>query len=104
MSLVTADARAVGGISGSGPVLVVDHTSDNNLMAFRYKHRDVAMQAAEEDFEAAGRRFRAGAFVIPNANRAALEPTLRELGLSAWAVASAPNVRTHDLDIPRIGY
>ena len=25
-------------------------------------------------------------------------------GLSAWAVASAPTVKTHDLDIPRIGY
>ncbi|MDQ3948862.1 MAG: hypothetical protein M3282_00815, partial [Gemmatimonadota bacterium] len=104
MTLVTAEARAAGGISGSGPVLVVDHTSDNNLMAFRYKHRDVAMQAAEEDFEAAGRRFRAGAFVIPNANRAVLEPTLRELGLSAWALPSVPSVRTHELDLPRIGY
>jgi hypothetical protein len=104
MTLMTAEARATGGISGSGPVLVVEHTADNNLMAFRYRHRDVAMQAAEEDFEAAGRRFRAGAFVIPNADRAKLEPTLRELGLSAWAVASVPSVRTHELDLPRIGY
>jgi zinc carboxypeptidase len=104
MTLMTADAKAAGGVSGSGPILVVDHTSDNNLMALRYKHRDVAMQAAEEDFEAAGRRFRAGAFVIPNANRAVLEPTLRELGLSAWAVSAAPSVRTHELDVPRIGY
>jgi hypothetical protein len=104
MTLMMADARAAGGIFGSGPVLVVDHTSDNNLMAFRYKHRDVAMQAAEEDFDAAGRRFRAGAFIIPNANRAVLEPTLRELGLSAWALSSVPSVRTHELDLPRIGY
>ena len=29
---------------------------------------------------------------------------LKDLGLSAWAVASAPNVKTHDLDVPRIGY
>jgi hypothetical protein len=29
---------------------------------------------------------------------------LKDLGLSAWAVASAPSVKTHDLDIPRIGY
>ena len=51
-----------------------------------------------------GKRFRAGAIVIPNANTAQLDPLLKELGLSAWAMASAPNVPTHDLDIPRILY
>src|SRR5688572_21602369 len=104
LALLTADAKAPGGIEGSGPVLVVDHTTDNNLVTFRFKHRDVRMQAAEEDFEAAGRKFRAGAFVIPNADRSVLEPTLKALGLSASALASAPSVRVHDLDIPRIGY
>ena len=62
------------------------------------------MAAAEDDFELAGRKFRAGAIVIANADRAKLEPMLKDLGLSAWAVASAPNVKTHDLDLPRIGY
>ena len=33
-------------------------------MTFRFKHADVKMQAAEEDFEAGGRKFRAGAFII----------------------------------------
>ena len=36
------------------------------------------MQAAEEDFEAGGRKFRAGAFIISGADRAALEPTLKD--------------------------
>ncbi|HZP49510.1 MAG TPA: hypothetical protein VFB07_13280, partial [Vicinamibacterales bacterium] len=104
MDLLTADAKAPGGIQGAGPVLVVDDTADNNIVAFRYKHKDVAMKAAEEDFELAGHKFRAGALVIPNADRAALEPSLSALGLSAWAAASAPSVPTHDLDLPRIGY
>jgi hypothetical protein len=42
--------------------------------------------------------------VIQNADRAALEPSIKALGLSAWAVASAPAVPMHDLDAPRIGY
>jgi Zinc carboxypeptidase len=104
MAMLTTDAKAPGVIEGSGPILVVEHTTDNNLMAFRFKHKDVKMQAAEDDFELSGHTFRAGAFIIPNANRAALEPTLKELGLSAWAVATAPSVAVHDLDIPRIGY
>jgi hypothetical protein len=104
MALVTADVKAPGGIDGTGPVLIVDHTTDNNLVTFRFKHKDVAMEAAEEEFEAGGRRFRAGAFIIKNATRTALEPTLTSLGLSALAVAAAPAVRAHSLDVPRIGY
>jgi hypothetical protein len=73
-------------------------------MKFRFANAAVKMQAAEEDFELAGRKFRAGAFIIANADRAKLEPQLKDLGLSAWAVAAAPSVKTHDLDIPRIGY
>jgi hypothetical protein len=104
MTLLTADAKAPGGIEGTGGTLVVEHTADNNLVTFRFKNKDVKMMAAEEDFEAGGHKFRAGALVVPDADRAKLEPMLKDLGLSAWAVASVPSVKTHDLDIPRIGY
>ena len=104
MTAVNAPAHATGGIEGTGSVLVVDDTADNNLVTFRFRNKDVKMSAAEDDFEVAGHRFRAGSLVIANADRARLEPSLQQLGLSAWAVASAPNVRVHDLDIPRIGY
>jgi Zinc carboxypeptidase len=103
-TLLAADAKAPGGIEGTGPVVIVDHTTDNVLMTFRFKHVGVKMQAAEEDFEAGGRKFRAGAFIIPAADRAALEPTMKALGVSGFAVASAPTVPLHDLDVPRIGY
>ena len=62
------------------------------------------MQAAEAGFDAGGRHFGAGALVIPNANVAQLDPALRALGLSGVAMASLPTVKTHDLDVPRIGY
>ncbi len=104
MTAVRDEVRAPGGIEGSGPVLIVDHTTDNNLVTFRFRHADVKMDAAREDFDAAGRTFRAGSFIIRNGKRAALEATLTSLGLSAWAPAVAPVVATHDLDVPRIGY
>ena len=104
MTLVTADVRARGGITGTGPTLVVEHTADNNLVTFRFRNAATRMQAAEEDFDLEGHHFRACAIVIPNADRAKLEPQLVALGLSAWATASAPAVKTHDLDVPRIGY
>jgi hypothetical protein len=104
MTPITADVAAPGGVTGAGATLVVDNTADNNLTAFRFKHRDVKMLAAEADFAAGGHDFHAGAFIIPEANRAALEPDLKTLGLSAWAVSQAPSVKTHELDLPRIGY
>jgi hypothetical protein len=104
MTMLTEPARAAGGIEGSGAVLVIDNTADNNLTAFRFRNQGLGMMAAEEDFDAAGHKFRAGAFMVPNADRAAIEPQLKELGLSAWAVSAAPSVKAHALTTPRIGY
>lgn len=104
MTPFTGPATASGGIRGDGDVLVVDHTSDNALVTFRFRHSSVPMQAAEEDFELEGHTFRAGAFIVPNADLAELGGTLEELGLSGWAVDAAPEVPTHELDVPRIGY
>ena len=104
MALIAADVKAAGGIEGTGSVVIVDHTSDNNIVTFRFKHADVKMQAAEEDFEAGGHKFKAGAFIIAGGDRAKLDETLKGLGLSAWAVAAAPSVKAHNLDVPRIGY
>ena len=104
MTLLTADARAAGGIEGSGATVVVEHTADNALTAFRFRNRDLAMLAAEDDFELSGHKFRAGALIIPDADRARLAPQLRDAGLSAWAVDAAPQVKTHALTVPRIGY
>jgi hypothetical protein len=104
MTMLAADAKPAGAIAGTGNVLVVDHTTDNALMAFRFKNASVNMRAAEDDFDLNGHKFRAGAFIIPNADRARLDPSINELGLSAWAVAAPPDVKTHSLDVPRIGY
>jgi len=104
MTMVSGPVRAAGGVDGTGNVFIIDHTTDNTLVTFRFRHAAVKMLAAEEDFEAGGHRFRAGSFIIPNADRAALEPSLEELQLTAMAVAAAPTVKTHDLDVPRIGY
>ena len=104
MTLMTANAKVPGQITGSGEVLVIDHTTDNTLVQFRFKHRDTRMLAAEDDFELDGHKFRAGAFIISGANRAKLQSSIEDFGLSAWAVAAAPTVRTHSLDVPRIGY
>ncbi len=104
MTLLTADAKPQGGIEGAATTLVIDHTTDNALMGFRFRNAAVKMLAAEAEFEVSGKKFAAGTFIIPNADRAVLEASLQSFGLSATAVASAPAVKTHDLNVPRIGY
>ncbi|HSL21125.1 MAG TPA: M14 family zinc carboxypeptidase [Vicinamibacterales bacterium] len=104
MTLLAQDVSVPGTTSGSGDTLIVEHNTDNTLVTFRFANRDVKMLAAEEEFEAAGRKFVAGAFIVPNADRGKLEASIKELGLTAYAVAGVPTVKTHELDVPRIGY
>ncbi len=104
MTMMTSDAVVRGAVNGTGSIVVVEHTGDMTLAPFRFANAKVKMLAAEAQFEAAGRRFPAGSIIIPDADVAALEPSIREHGLMAWAVASMPSVATHELDVPRIGY
>jgi len=104
MTAVKKDVTAPGGIAGAGSTVIVENNSDNSLVSLRFKLPSVKMAAAEDAFDADGHHFGAGAIVIANANRAQLDAMLKRLGLTAYAVGSAPAVKTHDLDIPRIGY
>ncbi len=104
MTTLTANAKFAGSIQGGGGTLVIDHTTDNALATFRWANAAVKMSAAEQAFDLGGHHFAAGAFVIPNANRTALEPQIRDMGLQAWATDAAPGVPMHDLEVPRLGY
>ena len=102
MDRVTGDVRSPGGIVNAGSVFVVNHNADNALVTFRYRLKDVEMDAAEEPFEAAGRKFNRGSFIIRKANGDDLRRVANELGIQVYAVASAPSVKTHPIRAPRI--
>jgi len=108
ITMLTDSARASGGINGGGRVVVVDHTTDNNLVRFRFDNAAVPMYAAESEFEWEGRTFAAGSFVITgldtDADRSVIEASLAENGLMGYADDDAPDVPMHELDVPRIGY
>ncbi|MCK7478201.1 MAG: hypothetical protein M0C28_12925 [Candidatus Moduliflexus flocculans] len=63
---------APGGVTrpakGAVQAYLVNHNADNVLATFRFAHKDLKIQAAEKDFEAQGRKFRAGSFVIKPAD------------------------------------
>ena len=102
MARVEGEVRAPGDVKGSGPVFALAHNADTALMTLRYRLRDAQFEAAEEPFEAAGRKFDRGSFLIRGADAEETRRAAADLGLRVQALASAPSVKTHPLRTPRI--
>jgi hypothetical protein len=102
MDRVTGEVRSTGGIASAGSVYVINHNADNALATLRYRLKDVEMEAAEEPFEAAGRKFNRGSFIIRKPAGEDLRRVANELGIQVHAVPDAPSVKTHPLRAPRI--
>src|ERR671938_676492 len=80
----------------------MNHNADNALATLRYRLKDVEMEAAEEPFEAAGRKFNRGSFIIRKASAEDLRRVANELGIQVYAVADAPSVKRHPVRAARI--
>ena len=102
MERITGDVRSAGGIMNSGSVYLINHNADNALVTLRYRLKDVEMDAAEEPFEAAGRKFNRGSFIIRRAGGEELRRVANELGVQVYAVAEAPSVKTHPVRAARV--
>lgn len=88
-------------------VFLINHTAENELMKFRFTLKDVKMLAAEKSFKAENETFHAGTFIIPVDGNPPdvidrLRQVVEDLGLTAHGVSSMPNVKTHELAVPRI--
>jgi hypothetical protein len=109
MQLVAERVTAAGGVENAqgARAFLIDYNADNSLAAFRFRHRNLRMQAAQEGFDAAGRSFRAGTFIVPvqgNPSNLAqlLEQAGREFGFTAVGVSVTPAVASHGVATPRI--
>jgi hypothetical protein len=99
---VAGEVRAKGDLAGSGSIFAVNHNADIALVTLRYRLKDASFEAAEEPFDAAGRKFNRGSFIIRNAAAADLQKAAADLGLQVVALASAPTVKTHPVRTPRV--
>ncbi|MDZ7289306.1 MAG: M14 family zinc carboxypeptidase [candidate division KSB1 bacterium] len=111
MTLLTSDAKVLGKIvaltSAKPAAYLINHNTDNTLMTFRFQLKEVKMEAAEKSFTVGDIKFAAGTFVIPTNNAPKdlaqrLDQALTDLGLTAYAVDKLPEVKTHELAVPRI--
>jgi hypothetical protein len=108
-TLLTADAKVTGQLTGAESVVayVINHNTDNTLATLRFRLKDVKMSAAEDSFKISDQQFNSGSFILkkdgnPRDLRARLESAVTELGLKAVGVDKLPEVKTHELAVPRI--
>jgi hypothetical protein len=102
MERVTGDVKAPGGVNGTGTVFAIKHNGDNALATLRYKLKAADFQAAEDTFTASGQKFGRGSFIISSVKQADLEKATRDLGLTAYAMNSAPTTKTHPVRAARV--
>jgi hypothetical protein len=102
MERVTADIRSPGGVTGTGAIFAINHNADNALATLRYRFAKADFQVAEEAFDAAGKRFARGSFIVKGVPQADLDKAAKELGVPVVAVPAAPNVKTHPARAPRV--
>ncbi len=96
------EIKAPGGVNGSGSVFLIDNNADTALATLRYEMKGASINAAEQPFEAAGRKFDRGSFIIQNAGEAQVQKAASDLGLQAYAVSAAPSVESHPVRAARV--
>ena len=102
MERVSGEVRSPGAVNSSGSVYLINHNADNTLATLRYRLKNVAMEAAEEPFEAGGHKFNRGSFIIRKAPADELQRAANDLGIQVFAVADAPSVKTHPVKAARV--
>jgi Zinc carboxypeptidase len=88
--------------SGSAPFYAVIENGSNNLVTLRYRLKDVATRAVEQSFKSGDQDVPAGSFIVAGSAYAKLKAAIEPLGLTAIALAAAPTVPMHDVDLPRL--
>ncbi|MGB6198040.1 MAG: hypothetical protein WBF35_00690, partial [Candidatus Acidiferrales bacterium] len=98
-----SEIRAPEGVSGTGTIFLVDDNADPALASLRYRLRNASIDAAEEQFDAAGHKFHRGTFIIRGgASTGDVSAALADLGLQGVAVSTAPSVKMHPVHAARI--
>jgi hypothetical protein len=100
---VSGGLHAKGGVDGSGStVFAINHNADTALATLRYRFKDATFDAAEEAFDAGGKKFARGSFIVRNVPQADMQSAASDLGLQVVGLPSAPSVKTHPVRAPRI--
>jgi Zinc carboxypeptidase len=93
--------NVAGTMTGAGSIVAVANYGSNNMITFRYRLKDVKVQAVEKEFKQGNLTFPAGSFVV-SGDAGKVRSAVEALGLTGVALGVAPQVPMHDLDLPRL--
>lgn len=106
---VNLPVEAAGEIYGgeAAGAYIINNGTVNNLLTARIRLKGFKVLASEEPFKVKNRDFDAGSLIIPVAGASlglhkAVESISFGLGLDAYSSKKLPEVKTHDLELPRI--
>jgi hypothetical protein len=89
-----------GAVVGSGAVTAILHNGSNHLITLRYRLKDLLFDAIEKPVKAGNIDLPAGTMLVASSPRVKTE--VEKLGLQAVALAAAPDVKKHAIDLPRL--
>jgi hypothetical protein len=89
-----------GSVTGSGAVTAILHNGSNNLITLRYRLKDLPFDAIEKPVKVGKADLPAGTMLVASSPRVTAE--VEKLGLQAIALAAAPDVKKHAIDLPRL--
>jgi hypothetical protein len=98
------EVGAHGGAQGAGTVFAIGNNAEPGLATLRYRLQGASIEAAEEPFEAGGKKFNRGSILVRGVSRTDLDRAASESGLQATGLASAPAVKTHPVRAARVAF
>ncbi|TAN22173.1 MAG: hypothetical protein EPN33_10835 [Acidobacteria bacterium] len=91
-----------GAVAGAGPVFAINDKAETSLAQLRYRLPNANMQVADAAFGAAGHDFARGSFVIQGVDAGALDSAVKGLHITAYSLASAPDIAMHPARAARV--
>jgi hypothetical protein len=102
MDRVAAKVQAPHGIAGAGQIFAVNNNAEPSLIQLRFRLKKAQIDVAEEPFESDGHKFNRGSVLVRNVSAQDLDSTASEFGFQAYALSTAPAVKTHPARAARI--
>jgi hypothetical protein len=99
---VKGEVKVAGNVTGTGTVFAINNNTDPALVTLRYRLKDAKIDVAEEPFDAGGRKFSRGSFIVHDVPAAELSKQATDLGLTLTALSAAPSVKVHPARAARI--